>query len=570
MSAIDWIVLCGTLSFIVFYGSWKTRKSDDISGYLLGDRKNKWWTVCLSIMATQASAITFLSTPGQAYQDGMRFIQFYLGLPLAMIIISITAVPIYNRLKVFTAYEYLESRFDHKTRSLAAMLFLVQRGLSTGITIYAPAIILSTILNWSVNITSVIIGILVIIYTVAGGTKAVSVTHRQQMAVIFGGMFLAGYMVVHLLPANVSFTKAVSLAGTFGKMNIIDFNFDLKDRYNFWSGMIGGLFLALSYFGTDQSQVARYLSGESITESRMGLLFNGLLKIPMQFFILLLGALLFVFYQFHEAPYFFNNTTQEQFSSSVTTSKAQELKTQYHQVFERKKIILDDLTSNDKSLSSEELREYNLRLKEISVENQKVKGAIREEVLKYDSKANVNDSDYVFISFIINYLPHGLIGILLAVIFSAAMSSTAAGLNSLASTSCVDIYKRSIKKNGSEGHYVLASRWLTVMWGLIAIVFAILASFLENLIQAVNILGSLFYGTILGIFLAAFYVKFLKSNAVFIGALIAEGVVITMYLTVDISYLWYNLIGCFMVIFVAYLVQLFYNKIKKSTGGWTF
>ncbi|HEX8545459.1 MAG TPA: sodium:solute symporter [Cytophagaceae bacterium] len=567
MSIIDWVVLGGTLAFIVFYGSWKTRKSSNIDGYLLGDRNNKWWTICLSIMATQASAITFLSTPGQAYQDGMRFIQFYLGLPVAMIIISITAVPIYNRLKVFTAYEYLESRFDHKTRSLAAILFLIQRGLSTGITIYAPAIILSTILGWSVNITSIIIGILVIIYTVAGGTKAVSVTHRQQMAVIFGGMFLAGYMVVHLLPENVSFPKAVGLAGTFGKMNIIDFKFDLKDRYNFWSGMIGGLFLALSYFGTDQSQVARYLSGESITESRMGLLFNGLLKIPMQFFILLLGSLLFVFYQFHEAPYFFNNETQSQFTTSVTSAKASELRDEYHRVFSEKKEVLDNLVKVGQSASPKELEQYRQRLKEISLQSQEVKVQMREEVLKHDSSANVNDSDYVFISFITSYLPHGLIGLLLAVIFSAAMSSTASGLNSLASTSCVDIYKRSIKIDGTESHYVSASRWLTVLWGLIAILFAILASFLENLIQAVNILGSLFYGTILGIFLAAFYFKYLKSNAVFVAAVIAEAVVIIMYFKVDISYLWYNLIGCFLVIFVAFLIQVFFEKRKGSPNA---
>lgn len=560
MSIIDWVVLITTLSFIVLYGVWKTRGTKSIESFLLADKSMKWWVVCLSIMATQASAITFLSTPGQAFQDGMRFIQFYLGLPIAMVIISITAVPIYNRLKVYTAYEYLESRFDYKTRSLAALLFLIQRGLSTGITIYAPAIVLSVIMGWSVNITIVIIGVLVIIYTVTGGTKAVSITHTQQMAVIFAGMFMAGYMVVSLLPKEITFSDAVLIAGRMGKMNVLNFDFDWNDRYNFWSGIIGGTFLALSYFGTDQSQVARYLSGESVTESRMGLLFNGLLKIPMQFMILFLGVMVFVFYQFYQPPIFFNKVEREN-AYSAFPKEMERLEKEQAEVFQEKKESIQLLQKAIHEGHTEEIKQLEtiiLKAEKQRVDlNEEVKGVI----LKSNPAADTQDSDFVFITFVLDYLPPGLVGLLMAVIFSAAMSSTAAGLNALASTTFIDVYQRSIKKTPSSGeHKVAVSRVLTIMWGGLAIIFAILASFLDNLIQAVNILGSLFYGTILGIFLAAFYFKKIKSNAVFVGAIIAEIAVIWCFFNLSISYLWYNVIGCILVIAIGFMVELLFPK----------
>ena len=561
----DWLVLIGTLAFIVIYGIWKTKGSKNIESYLLGDNQMKWGTICLSIMGTQASAITFLSTPGQAYQDGMRFVQFYLGLPLAMIVISITFVPIYSKLKVFTAYEYLESRFDFKTRTLAALLFLIQRGLSTGITIYAPAIVLSTILGWNLLATNIIIGTLVILYTVSGGTKAVSITQEQQMGVILTGMLLAGYMVIKMLPANIHFSDAVNIAGAYGKMNVVDFSFNWNDRYNFWSGIIGGFFLALSYFGTDQSQVSRFLSGKSIAESRMGLLFNGVLKIPMQFSILLLGCLVFVFYQFYQPPVFFNQVEIQKLKASSYSNDYAILEKEHNANFVNKKKVLNQLVTslqnNDKNATNE--------IKETLLQLDKKEKAIKERasklITKRDPSASAKDTDYIFINFIMENLPHGMIGLLLAVMFSAAMSSTASGLNSLASTTCVDIYMRSIKKNKNPKHYVNASKLFTVAWGIVAIIFAIIASKLENLIQAVNILGSLFYGTILGIFLAAFYFKKLKSTPVFLGALMAEIFVIALYIGSGIGFLWFNLIGCVLVILFAYIIQLLLNE--KSESG---
>jgi len=555
MRPLDWIVLLGTLGFIVIYGVWKTRGSKDIEGYLKGDNSMKWWTIGLSIMATQASAITFLSTPGQAYEDGMRFIQFYFGLPIAMVIISVTVIPIFYRLNVFTAYEFLENRFDLKTRSLAALLFLVQRGLAAGITIYAPAIILSTMLGWGLTTTNLIIGVLVIIYTVSGGTKAVSVTQTQQMAVMMGGMLVAGFMVVHYLPDNVSFGDAVAVAGKMGRMNIVDFSFDWDDRYNFWSGMTGGLFLALSYFGTDQSQVARYLGGKSVGESRLGLLFNGLLKIPMQFMILFIGVMVFVFYQFNQPPVFFNEAARSKVYATPYAGEMRGLETKYATAFEEKQQAVHGLVAALKTDDAAVIASAQNEVDALTAAAKAIREEVKDVIQKATPKAETRDTDYVFISFVMKYLPAGLVGLLLAVIFSAAMSSSSSELNALASTTVVDIYRRSVKQHGSPKHYLTASKLFTVGWGLIAILFATYASLLDNLIQAVNIIGSIFYGTILGIFLVAFYFKFIRGNAVFWAAVLAELVVLYCHFFTDIAFLWFNVIGCVCVILFGFILQ---------------
>jgi SSS family transporter len=563
MRLLDWIVLLGTLGFIVSYGVWKTRGSKDIEGYLKGDNSMKWWTIGLSIMATQASAITFLSTPGQAYEDGMRFIQFYFGLPIAMVIISVTIIPIFYRLKVYTAYEYLESRFDLKTRSLAAMLFLVQRGLAAGITIYAPAIILSTILGWNLTMTNIFIGVLVIIYTVSGGTKAVSVTQKQQMAVMMGGMLVAGFMVVHYLPEDVSFGDAVAVAGKMGKMNVVDFSFDWNDRYNFWSGMTGGLFLALSYFGTDQSQVARYLGGKSVGESRLGLMFNGLLKIPMQFMILFIGVMVFVFYQFNQPPLFFNEAAKNKINNTEYAPDLEQLEAKHTALFEQKQLAVRGLVSAMRTENDAAIDAAQAEVESIASASSEVRTEVKSLISKAAPDAETKDTDYVFISFVMKYLPAGLVGLLLAVIFSAAMSSTASELNALASTTVVDIYKRSVKQDGSDLHYLRVSKLFTAAWGVLAIIFATYASLLDNLIQAVNIIGSIFYGTILGIFLVAFYFKYIKGHAVFIAALLAEAVVLYCFKYTDIAFLWFNVIGCVAVIVFGLILQFALNQRKK-------
>lgn len=562
MRPLDWVVLLGTLGFIVTYGIWKTIGSKDIEGYLRGDNSMKWWTIGLSIMATQASAITFLSTPGQAYEDGMRFIQFYFGLPIAMVIISVTVIPIFYRLKVYTAYEFLENRFDLKTRSLAAFLFLVQRGLAAGITIYAPAIILSSILGWSLTLTNLFIGIVVIIYTVSGGTKAVSVTQKQQMAVMMGGMILAGFMVVRYLPENVSFGDAVAVAGKMGKMNIVDFSFNWDDRYNFWSGMTGGLFLALSYFGTDQSQVARYLSGKSIGESRLGLLFNGLLKIPMQFIILFIGVMVFVFYQFNTAPVFFNDAAKTKVYATEYSDELKHLEQKHEVLSTQKQAAVQGLVTAIQADDEAAISTAQANVVSLTNASNAIRSEVKDVVKKALPDAETKDTDYIFISFVIKYLPVGMVGLLLAVIFSAAMSSTASELNALASTTVIDIYKRSVKQNGSDKHYLNASRLFTIGWGLIAITFATFASLLDNLIQAVNIIGSIFYGTILGIFLVAFYFKYVRGHAVFFAALVAEAIVLYCFKYTDIAFLWFNVIGCVAVIVFGFLFQFLIGRRK--------
>jgi SSS family transporter len=558
----DWWILCGTLMFIVLYGVYKTRKNKDVTDYLKGGNDARWWTIGLSVMATQASAITFLSTPGQAFHDGMGFVQFYFGLPIAIVIICLVFIPIYHKLKVFTAYEYLEGRFDVKTRTLAALLFLTQRGIGAGITIFAPSIILSAVLGWNLLYLNIIIGILVIIYTVSGGTKAVSVTQKQQMAVIFLGLFVTFLLILNYLPLDISFSKALDIAGANGKMKVLDFSFDWENRYTFWSGIIGGTFLALSYFGTDQSQVQRYLSGRSLKESQMGLLFNGLLKVPMQFFILLVGVMVFVFYQFNSSPLHFNPAAV----NDVMTSEYAE---QYQELENEKEAL--DLQLTEKQISyakinesSEEKEQLLDEIKIINVTKDELREQSKELIKKANPDAETNDKDYVFIHFILNQLPRGLIGLLLAVILSAAMSSTASELNALGSTTTIDLYKRNIQGR-TEKHYVRASKWFTLLWGVIAILVACIANLFENLIELVNIIGSIFYGNVLGIFLLAFFVKFVKSKAVFIAALITQVIIISVWYLdkigeITLPYLWLNLVGCALVMAIALLLQVLFPK----------
>jgi Na+/proline symporter len=555
MSIIDWLVLIGTLVFITWYGIRKSRGSKNIEGYLLGNKTLPWYTVGLSIMATQASAITFLSAPGQAFTDGMRFIQFYFGLPLAMVVLSITVVPIFHRLKVFTAYEYLENRFDLKTRSLGAFLFLIQRSLAAGLTIYAPAIILSSLLGWNIYLTNICIGGIVIIYTVAGGTKAVSYTQTGQMVVILSGMALAGIILFRMLPDSLSFGDVITIAGHSNKLNLVDTSLEINNRYNLWSGLIGGFFLALSYFGTDQSQVGRYLSGSSITQSRLGLLFNGIVKIPMQMAILFIGALLYVFYMFTPQPVFFNSVETNKLKNSAYASEYYAIESEFNALQSAKRETTLELLDAVKSDNSELIAQKKEIIRSQQKSQESIRNNLKVVIKENDKLADTNDVNYIFLRFVTDYLPVGIIGLIIAVIFAASMSSTSSELNALASTFVVDIYKRSLHKEGDSTHYLNASRWATIGWGVFAIGIAMFAGKLGSLIEAVNILGSIFYGTILGIFLTGFYLKHVKGNAVFIAAVIAECVVIVCYNFTEISFLWYNVIGCLLVMILAMLIQ---------------
>ncbi|NJW52569.1 sodium:solute symporter [Salinimicrobium oceani] len=559
MQIIDWIILAGTLAFIVAYGVYKTRGSKNVQDYIRGGNEARWWTVGLSVMATQASAITFLSTPGQAFHDGMGFVQFYFGLPVAMIIICMVFIPIYYRLEVYTAYEYLESRFDLKTRTLTAFLFLIQRGLAAGITIFAPAIILSAVLGWNLTTLNILIGVLVTIYTVSGGTKAVNVTQKQQMAVIFFGMVVALLLIIQYLPEEISFTKALEIAGASGKLDILDFSFDLDNRYTFWSGLIGGTFLALSYFGTDQSQVQRYLSGRSVHESQLGLIFNGLLKVPMQFFILLVGVMVFVFYQFNYSPLHFNPAATKAVEQSAFAPEYEQLQGELRTIQEQKQEISLKYANAGK-FSDGDRQTFKAEMLDLNAAEVKTRQQGTAIISKANTTVETNDKDYVFIHFILNNLPRGLIGLLLAVILSAAMSSTASELNALASTTMIDLYKRNVGEK-SETHYVRMSKWFTLMWGAIAIGVASVANLFDNLIQLVNIIGSIFYGNVLGIFLLAFFVKYVKSNAVFVAAFITQAVILVVYFMDLLPYLWLNLLGCALVMSIAVILQSF------STSG---
>ncbi len=556
MHALDWAVMATTLLGIVVYGVYKTRSVSTAESYLLGDRDLRWWTIGLSIMATQASAITFLSTPGQAYDAGMGFAQFYFGLPLAMVLLSIFVLPIYYRLKVYTAYEYLEGRFDLRARTLTAGLFLLQRGLAAGITIYAPSIILSTILGWNLTATLLIMGGIVIAYTVAGGTKAVSVTQKQQMIVILGGMFLAAVFLVIQLPQKIGFIDALNVAGKLGKLELVDLDFDISNRYTIWSGLLAGLFLFMSYFGTDQSQVQRYLSGKSLSESRLGLLFNGIIKVPMQVLVLFVGVMVFVFFQFAQPPVHFNQANVDALERSELAADFASAKTRYDAIHAEKSAAVSTLAAALRQNQTEGLETVQ-RL-------QDEERAVREEVDALIEEINpdleTRDEDYIFISYVLNYLPIGIVGLLIAVIFSAAMSSSASELNALATTTVVDVYRRRIKPEASDRHYLLASKAFTVAWGLIALAFAAGASLFDNLIEAVNIIGSLFYGAILGIFLVAFFFKSIGGRAVFYGALVAEAFVVTVYLLnykgiIEFTYLWLNPLGCIVCIVAAWIMS---------------
>jgi Na+/proline symporter len=554
----------------VIYGAWKTKGSRNVQDYILGSNETPWHTVGLSVMATQASAITFLSTPGQAYHDGMGFLQFYFGLPIAMVVICVTFIPIYHKYKIFTAYEYLEKRFDLRTRSLAAILFLVQRGLGTGLTIYAPSIILSALLGWNLTIMNIIIGVLVIIYTFSGGTKAVNVTQKQQMFVIISGMFSTFFLILYYLPNDMTFDNALHIAGANDKMNIVDFSFNPEEKYTFWSGITGGFFLALAYFGTDQSQVGRYLSGKSVRESQMGLIMNGLLKVPMQFLILLTGVLVFVFFQFNPVPLNFNPNNKITIENSPYKKEYHALEKKLTALSEDKKVInllyIDQLNQDyDNPILRKELIG-------ISGKEKDLRDKAKEIILKADKNSETNDKDYVFFHFILNYLPKGLIGLLLAVIISAAMSSTASGLNALASTTAIDIYKRNLKSEKDEKHYVKATQFFTLFWGIIAILFASIGTLFENLIQLVNIIGSLFYGTVLGIFLVGFYSKSVQAKAVFCSAILSQiTIFIIYYFTIFIfdsgqeklGYLWLNFIGASLTIILSIIIQFGWYRKEK-------
>lgn len=573
MELFDWIVLIVTLLFIVIYGAWKTNGSKNVEDYILGSKETPWQIIGLSVMATQASAITFLSTPGQAYHDGMGFVQFYFGLPIAMVIVSLTFIPIYHKYKVYTAYEYLGKRFDTRTRSLAAFLFLFQRGLGTGLTIYAPAIILSALLGWNINYLNIFIGLLVIIYTVTGGTKAVNVTQKQQMFIILLGMVITFFWILNYLPNDMTFSNAMHIAGANDKMNIVNFSFDPEEKYTFWSGITGGFFLALAYFGTDQSQVGRYLSGKSVRESQMGLLMNGLLKVPMQFFILLTGVMVFVFFQFNPVPLNFNPNNKVLIENSPYKTAYHALEKKLNTVSEDKKVInllyIDQLNQDyDNPILRKEMIALSDKEKDL-------RDRAKEIILKADKHSETNDKDYVFFHFILNYLPKGLIGLLLAVIISAAMSSTASGLNALASTTTIDIYKRNLNEDKSEKHYLNASKLFTLFWGIIAILFACIGTLFENLIQLVNIIGSIFYGTVLGIFLVGIYSKRIQSDAIFYSAVFSQLTIFVIYYFAiyiypsgeeKLGYLWLNFIGAILTIFIAWLLErlVFMSKEKEK------
>lgn len=545
MSWIDYLVLIGTLLAIALYGHWRTRRDHNLEHYLHGDATIRWGTIALSVMAAQASAITFLSTPGQGYESGLGFVQNYFGLPFALLVVCAVFIPIFHRLKVITAYEYLGQRFDQKTRLLGAFLFLVQRGLSAGITIYAPAIIVSAILGWNLQLTIILTGLFILIYTALGGTKAVSITGKWQMAVILFGMAVVFGMIIHRLPAQVSLGEAFSLAGKMGKLNAVDFSLDPNRRYTFWSGLFGGFFLALSYFGTDQSQVQRYLAGGSLTGSRFGLLFNAVVKVPMQFLILLTGVMVFVFYQFEKPPMFFNQPAYAQIERADAAGRLPQLQARYDAAFARKQNALARLTSPESFPAIVAAQE----------EMQKIRGEVKETLKSYNPRLETKDSDYVFITFVLRHLPHGIIGLLMAVIFCAAASSTAAELNALGSTTEVDFYRPLVRPVATEKHYLMIAKWLTAGWGIVAIAFALFANLVENLIEAVNILGSIFYGTILGLFITAFFLRFVRGTPVFIAALVSQTLVLVLFRTTDIGYLWYNVIGCAAVCAVAAVLQ---------------
>ena len=578
MSGIDWIVLSLTLVGIIAYGLYKSRTSKDLDGYFRSNRSMPWYLVLLSIMGTQASAVTFLSAPGQAYTDGMRFVQYYFGLPLAMVVLCITFVPLFSRLKVFTAYEFLEKRFDVKTRTLTSSLFLLQRGLSTGISIYAPSIILSSLLGWDIFLTNIVMGGLLIIYTVSGGAKAVAYTQQLQLIIIFIGMFLAGYMIIHLLPDGIGFTDALRVSGAAGKMNVIttgttNGHFDWNDKYNIWSGIIGGFFLALSYFGTDQSQVGRYLTAKNSTESKLGLLINGLVKVPMQFFILLLGAMLFTFYQFKPSPIFHNRAVEQKAQQTAYKDSLKAIQVQYVTTNARQSVLGTNYINAYHFNNNAKTNDLRDSVKRNNIQLDSLRVAYRAYIKKALPKEDDNDTNYIFLRFVIDYLPVGLIGLLIAIIFLASWGSIAAALNSLASCTMIDFHRRfhnaaedvSIEQGNKE--YRL-SRLYTFGWGIFCIIIAQFANRMGSLIEAVNVLGSLFYGVILGIFLVAFYIKNVGAKAVFWSAVISELIIVSLFILnqkeiISLSFLWLNAVGALLVIIFSLLFQSIVSYSKE-------
>jgi SSS family transporter len=553
MRALDWVVMVGTLVLIVGWGLWKEHGAETADAYLRGGRNQRWWTIGLSVMATQASAITFLSMPGQAYEDGLGFVQFYLGLPVAMVILSAVILPIYYRLQVYTAYEYLETRFDRRTRQLTAALFLLSRGLAAGISIYAPAIVLSTVLGWSLQWTNLVIGGVVIVYTVSGGTRVVSRTQTYQMVVMLGGMVAAAAVIWSQLPPTLTLDQAAHLAGALGKMKAIDFSPRFDTRYTFWSGLTGGLFVQLAYFGTDQSQVQRYLGGASLTESRLGLLFNGLLKVPMQFLILSIGVLLFVYFQFVRPPVYFD-TAQWARVSAAHADEAAQVERDWARTFTTKREKVDALVSavgqGDAAFAASEAA-----LQQAARDSDAVRKSAKELLAKASDKATQKDADYIFIGFVVSHFPAGLVGLLLAVILCAAMSAVAAALNSLGSTTVVDFYRVSFRPGQTDAHYLKAAKVFTAFWGVVAVLFAAFASQLDNLIQAVNILGSIFYGPMLGVFLVGMFTRRITAMPVFVATLVAQALVVAVFLRSSIGFLWYNVIGCAAVVVVSFILQ---------------
>jgi solute:Na+ symporter, SSS family len=564
MSGLDWTVLVATLALIVGYGVWKTRGRQAMADYLRGGYHEKWHTIGLSVMATQASAITFLSTPGQAYQDGMRFLQFYLGLPLAMIVLSVVFVPRYFQLRVYTAYEFLESRFDRKTRQLTAFLFLLQRGLAAGITIYAPAIILSSVLGWPLRLTCLTMGGLVVLYTVVGGSRAVSHTQKQQMLVMLGGMAVAFAVIVARLPKEISFGHALHVAGTLGRLDIIDPSTDPHARYTLWSGLLGGFFLALAYFGTDQSQVQRYLGARSIAESRLGLLFNGVVKIPMQFLILLTGVMVFVFYQFHPPPLFWNASELGRVRDPQALADLRALADEHDASFLHKQSEIWRLEQALRDGDRASIATAERSVRSAGEQADAIHGRAQTLIASALPHANPKDADYVFITFVLGQLPRGLVGLLLAVIFCAAMSAVAGELSALATTTVVDFYRRSLRPGRDEAHYVRAARFMVAGWGAVAVAFASVAALLDNLIQAVNILGSLFYGTVLGVFLVAFFLRRVSGTAVFVAAILSELLVVACFLRTQVSFLWFNLLGCAATVALAAALSAWPARARRS------
>lgn len=571
-SGLDWFVLLFTLLAMIAYGVYRSKTSRNLAGYFLSDRQMPWWVIMLSIMGTQASAVTFLTAPGQAYTDGMRFVQYYFGLPIAMVILCVTLVPIFHRLKVFTAYEYLEQRFDLKTRTLTSFLFLLSRGLSTGISVIAPSIVLHSLLGWNFYITNIAMGGLLIIYTTSGGAKAVAYTQQIQFIIIYAAMFVAAWYAIDLLPKGMGVNEALHIGGKSGRLNVFTTgaesgNFDWKDRYNIWSGIIGGLFLSLSYFGTDQSQVGRYLTAKSERESKLGLLMNGLLKVPLQFFILLIGVFIFSFYQFYKAPVFFNTAQEKVVLNSEYAKPYSAVADSFSRVQDKKSQTVTELANAIKVSNQNKIDEYSKLLAAEQAESKAIRDSAKALIRKANPGSDGNDTNFIFLRFVGDLLPRGLVGLIIAIIFLAAWGSIAAALNSLASCTMIDFHKKFSKKALSEEEEYKWSKWYTIGWGIFCVVAAQFAYNLGNsLIEAVNILGSWFYGTILGIFLVAFYLKRVKGNAVFISALLSEAIVIAVYFLDIFAFLWLNVIGAVGVIVLSVLLEPLVGSFSRKPG----